>query len=90
MTIGDRRSATPVRAVAAVATGAVATYKVEPFVMAADVYAMAPHIGRGGWTWFAGAAGWMYRLVLESRLGRRLRSAVAAQGSSIQGEGRPK
>jgi cellobiose phosphorylase len=51
---------------------AVATYKVEPYVMAADVYAVAPHIGRGGWTWYTGSAGWMYRLALESLLGLRL------------------
>jgi cellobiose phosphorylase len=48
---------------------AVATYKVEPYVAAADVYAVAPHIGRGGWTWYTGAAGWMYRLIVESLLG---------------------
>jgi cellobiose phosphorylase len=48
---------------------AAATYKVEPYVVAADVYAVAPHIGRGGWTWYTGAAGWMYRLILESLLG---------------------
>ena len=51
---------------------AVATYKVEPYVMAADVYALAPHIGRGGWTWYTGSAGWMYRLITESLLGLRL------------------
>jgi cellobiose phosphorylase len=50
----------------------VATYKVEPYVMAADVYAVAPHIGRGGWSWYTGSAGWMYRLVVESLLGLRL------------------
>jgi len=48
---------------------AIATYKVEPYVMAADVYAAAPHTGRGGWTWYTGSAGWMYRLALESLLG---------------------
>jgi cellobiose phosphorylase len=47
----------------------VATYKVEPYVVAADVYALAPHTGRGGWTWYTGSAGWMYRLVLESIVG---------------------
>jgi cyclic beta-1,2-glucan glucanotransferase len=47
-------------------------YRVEPYVMAADVYAVAPHIGRGGWTWYTGSAGWMYRLILESLLGLRL------------------
>jgi cyclic beta-1,2-glucan glucanotransferase len=50
----------------------VATYKVEPYVVAADVYALSPHIGRGGWTWYTGSAGWMYRLIVESLLGLRL------------------
>ncbi len=44
-------------------------YKVEPYVVAADVYAVEPHVGRGGWTWYTGAAGWMYRAALESILG---------------------
>jgi len=48
------------------------TYKVEPYVVAADVYAVSPHVGRGGWTWYTGSAGWMYRLILESFLGLRL------------------
>jgi cyclic beta-1,2-glucan synthetase len=48
------------------------TYKVEPYVVAADVYAVAPHIGRGGWTWYTGSAGWLYRLMVESLLGLRL------------------
>jgi cellobiose phosphorylase len=47
----------------------IATYKVEPYVMAADVYGVAPHVGRGGWTWYTGSAGWMYQLILESFLG---------------------
>jgi cyclic beta-1,2-glucan synthetase len=51
---------------------AVATYKAEPYVVAADIYAVSPHIGRGGWTWYTGSAGWMYRLILESLLGLRL------------------
>ena len=51
---------------------AIATYKVEPYVVAADVYALAPHTGRGGWTWYTGSAGWMYRLITESLLGLRL------------------
>jgi cellobiose phosphorylase len=50
----------------------IAAYKVEPYVVAADVYAVAPHTGRGGWTWYTGSAGWMYRLILESLLGLRL------------------
>ena len=48
------------------------TYKVEPYVVAADVYALSPHTGRGGWTWYTGSAGWMYRLIVESLLGLRL------------------
>ncbi|WP_236617245.1 GH36-type glycosyl hydrolase domain-containing protein [Thermoanaerobacter kivui] len=44
-------------------------YKVEPYVMAADVYAVEPHVGRGGWTWYTGAAGWMYRIAIENLLG---------------------
>jgi len=47
-------------------------YKVEPYVIAADVYGVAPHIGRGGWSWYTGSAGWMYRLIVESLLGLRL------------------
>jgi cyclic beta-1,2-glucan synthetase len=49
-----------------------AIYKVEPYVVAADVYALSPHTGRGGWTWYTGSAGWMYRLIVESLLGLRL------------------
>jgi cyclic beta-1,2-glucan synthetase len=44
-------------------------YRVEPYVVAADVYSAPGHEGRGGWTWYTGAAGWMYRVVLESVLG---------------------
>ncbi len=50
----------------------VALYKVEPYVVAADVYGVAPHTGRGGWTWYTGSSGWMYRLILESILGLTL------------------
>mgnify|MGYP001788393902 CR=1 FL=1 len=46
-----------------------AVYKAEPYVVAADVYAVAPHVGRGGWSWYTGSAGWLYRLMLESLLG---------------------
>jgi cellobiose phosphorylase len=49
-----------------------AIYKVEPYVVAADVYAVPPHTGRGGWTWYTGSAAWMYRLIVESLLGLRL------------------
>jgi cyclic beta-1,2-glucan synthetase len=50
----------------------IAKYKVEPYVIAADVYAVAPHVGRGGWTWYTGSAGWMYRLLIETLLGVNL------------------
>ena len=50
----------------------IAIYKVEPYVVAADVYALPPHTGRGGWTWYTGSAGWMYRLIVESLLGLKL------------------
>jgi cyclic beta-1,2-glucan synthetase len=46
-------------------------YKVEPYAVAADVYSVAPHVGRGGWTWYTGSAGWLYRAGLESILGFR-------------------
>jgi len=55
-------SATPVRT---------ARYKVEPYVVAADVYSSEAHTGRGGWTWYTGSAGWMYRLGIEAILGLR-------------------
>jgi cyclic beta-1,2-glucan synthetase len=51
---------------------AVARYRVEPYVIAADVYGAPPHVGRGGWTWYTGSSGWMYRVALESILGLRL------------------
>jgi len=50
----------------------IGTYKVEPYVVAADVYAVSPHTGRGGWTWYTGSAAWMYRLIVESLLGLKL------------------
>ena len=49
-----------------------ATYMTEPYVVAADIHALAPHTGRGGWTWYTGSAGWMYRLLVESLLGLRV------------------
>jgi cyclic beta-1,2-glucan synthetase len=51
-------------------------YKVEPYVMAADVYAEPPHVGRGGWTWYTASAGWMYQAGLGWMLGFRLRGAT--------------
>jgi cyclic beta-1,2-glucan synthetase len=52
-----------------------ARYKVEPYVVAADVYSVTPHSGRGGWTWYTGAAGWMYRAGIEGILGLRREGA---------------
>ncbi len=51
-------------------------YKVEPYVAAGDVYAEPPHVGRGGWTWYTGSAGWLYRAGLEWILGFRVRGAI--------------
>lgn len=48
---------------------AVERYKVEPYVMTADIYSVAPHAGRGGWSWYTGSAGWAYRLVIETLMG---------------------
>jgi cyclic beta-1,2-glucan synthetase len=48
-------------------------YKVEPYVVAADVYNLSGHVGRGGWTWYTGSSGWMYRVWLEEVLGFKLR-----------------
>jgi cyclic beta-1,2-glucan synthetase len=76
-TLGDKRRAWELLAMInpvnhAATPEAIAIYKVEPYVVAADVYALAPHTGRGGWTWYSGSAGWMYRLIVESLLGLRL------------------
>jgi cellobiose phosphorylase len=75
--LGDSRRAWEVFALInpvnhAASAESIATYKVEPYVVAADVYALWPHMGRGGWTWYTGSAGWMYRLIVESLLGLRL------------------
>ncbi|RQW78670.1 MAG: phosphorylase, partial [Methylococcus sp.] len=69
---GDRaaellRMLNPIRRTAT-RTGVFA-YKVEPYVLAADIYAEPPHVRRGGWTWYTGAAGWFYRAGVESLLG---------------------
>ncbi|MGE3239998.1 MAG: glucoamylase family protein [Pirellulales bacterium] len=50
-----------------------AVYRAEPYVVAADVYSTAPHVGRGGWTWYTGSAAWMYRVAVECILGLQLR-----------------
>jgi cyclic beta-1,2-glucan synthetase len=51
-------------------------YKVEPYVVCADLYSEPPHVGRGGWTWYTGSAGWMYRVALEGLLGFRMQGAT--------------
>jgi cyclic beta-1,2-glucan synthetase len=51
----------------------VSLYKVEPYVVVADIYSESPHAGRGGWTWYTGSAGWLYRIALEVLLGFQLR-----------------
>jgi len=53
---------------------AIQCYKVEPYVMAADIYGVAPHIGRGGWTWYTGSSSWMYRLMIDIILGLDLQT----------------
>ncbi|TVR50221.1 MAG: cyclic beta 1-2 glucan synthetase, partial [Puniceicoccaceae bacterium] len=54
------------------APAGVARYKVEPYVVSADIYSVEPNIGRGGWSWYTGSSGWMYRLIVETLLGLRL------------------
>jgi len=58
-------------------SAAIHRYRVEPYVVCADIYSAPPHVGRGGWTWYTGSAGWMYRVAVESVLGLRL------EGSSL-------
>lgn len=53
-------------------------YRVEPYVLAADIYSGPDHARRGGWTWYTGASAWLYRAVLESVLGLRVRAATLA------------
>jgi cyclic beta-1,2-glucan synthetase len=60
----------------AVSRVTVQRYKVEPYVVAADVYSEPPHVGRGGWTWYTGSAGWLYRAVIEWMLGFRVRGPM--------------
>ena len=55
---------------------AIHRYKVEPYVACADVYSVPPHVGRGGWTWYTGSAGWLYRAGLEWILGFRRRAGT--------------
>ena len=61
-------------------------YKAEPYVVAADVYALEPHIGRGGWSWYTGSAGWMYRLMTESLLGLQVEGERLTMAPSLPAE----
>ncbi|MCF8028761.1 MAG: cyclic beta 1-2 glucan synthetase [Desulfobacteraceae bacterium] len=63
----------------------IARYRVEPYVIAADVYSMPPHTGQGGWTWYTGSGSWMYRLGLEAILGFRRRGNVLRISPCIPG-----
>ncbi len=58
-------------------------YKTEPYVVAGDIYARPPHAGRGGWSWYTGSAGWMYRAGLESILGLRRRGSTFSMDPCI-------
>ncbi len=64
----------------------VARYKVEPYVVAADIYGRAPHTGRGGWTWYTGSASWLFRVGLEAILGFHLRADRLAIDPRIPGD----
>jgi cyclic beta-1,2-glucan synthetase len=57
----------------AVTERAAEKYKLEPYVLAADIYSVAPHVGRGGWSWYTGSAGWMQRVGIENILGVKIR-----------------
>jgi cyclic beta-1,2-glucan synthetase len=57
-------------------TAGIHRYKVEPYVVCADVYSAPPHVGRGGWTWYTGSAGWMYRTATEGILGIEVRGTT--------------
>jgi cyclic beta-1,2-glucan synthetase len=65
---------------------AVTRYKVEPYVVAADIYGAPPHTGRGGWTWYTGSASWLYRIGLESILGFHRRGQALTVDPCIPGD----
>ncbi|MDL2353915.1 MAG: glycosyl transferase [Pseudomonadota bacterium] len=73
----------------ALTPAAVATYQVEPYVIAADIYGADPHVGRGGWTWYTGSAGWMYRVALESVLGFTLQGGDSIRLKPVVPKGWP-
>jgi cyclic beta-1,2-glucan synthetase len=61
-------------------------YKVEPYVIAADVYSVTPNVGRGGWTWYTGSASWMYRVAIECILGFKVRNSKLSMKPQIPKE----
>jgi cyclic beta-1,2-glucan synthetase len=83
MTARGSSSSSSTRSATAAPAAGIAVYKVEPYVIAADVYALPPHTGRGGWTWYTGSAGWMYRTLVETLLG------VNLQGESLMPDAAP-
>ncbi len=64
----------------------VARYKCEPYVLAADVYSLEGHVGRGGWTWYTGSSSWMYRIWIEEVLGFKLRGNTLQINPTIPAE----
>jgi cyclic beta-1,2-glucan synthetase len=64
-------------------SAAIHRYKVEPYAICADVYGVPPHSGRGGWTWYTGSAGWMYRVATEALLGLKVEGASLVMNPSI-------
>jgi len=65
---------------------ACALYKVEPYVMAGDIYDLKGQVGRGGWTWYTGSASWIYRIWLEEILGFKLRGQTLSFACTIPNE----
>ena len=61
-------------------------YKTEPYAVAADVYSVEPHVGRGGWTWYTGSAGWMWRVAVESVLGLRREAEALCLTPRVPGD----
>jgi cyclic beta-1,2-glucan synthetase len=57
----------------------IAVYQIEPYVVAADIYGVPPHVGRGGWSWYTGSAGWMYRVALETVLGLTMQDGTVVR-----------
>ena len=79
-------SGSSTRSIHATDPESVARYKVEPYVVAADIYGRAPHTGRGGWTWYTGSASWLYRVGVESILGFHLKGDHLAIDPRIPGD----